>query len=181
MSDKNDNKAKGRSQKQKTVRRSGNRFQVDMGEVLIKGEHVVAQAVIHDGIYWQSIAVLIFSVIVGLLFAVELGILLAVVALLMFAYATILKEILFLVLTNKRILFRYGVLQVDVVDIRFNKVESVELERMLTGYIMGYSNVVFMGTGNRYVVIPYVANGVEIRRAYNQMVLGDEDEEESDS
>ena len=65
--------------------------------------------------------------------------------------------------------------KVDVVDMRFSKIESVELERMAAGYIMGYSNVVIMGTGNRYVVIPYVANGPEIRQAYNRLTLIDED------
>jgi hypothetical protein len=36
---------------------------------------------------------------------------------------------------------------------------------------MGYSNVVLMGTGSRFIVIPYVANGVAVRRAYNEAVL----------
>jgi hypothetical protein len=76
-----------------------------------------------------------------------------------------------LVVTNKRVLARYGLLQVDVVDIHFDKIESMELERMLPGYIMGYSNIVVMGTGNRFIVIPYVANGIQLRRAYNERVL----------
>jgi hypothetical protein len=93
--------------------------------------------------------------------------LLGVVAVLMAIYAIIKKEILMLVITNKRVLARYGILQVDVVDMHFDKLESMELERMLPGYIMGYSNVVLMGTGSRFIVIPYVANGVAVRRAYN--------------
>ena len=78
-----------------------------------------------------------------------------------------------LVVTNKRLLVRYGILQIDAVDIHFDKIESVELERMIPGYIMGYSNIVIMGTGQRYMVIPFVANGPELRRAYNEQVLGD--------
>ena len=80
-----------------------------------------------------------------------------------------------LVLTNKRVLVRYGLLQMEVVDIRFNKIESVELERMPTGMMMGYATIVIMGTGNRYISIPYVANGRRIRRAYNEMVLGEDE------
>lgn len=149
-------------------------------DLLVKGEQIVEQAVIHSlGIYWKGLAVLAFAVLVGLL-VFELGVLLAVTAIIMLIYATIKKEILMLVLTNKRMLFRYGILQVDVVDIRFSKIESVELERMPPGYIMGYSNVVIMGTGQRFVVIPYVANGPEIRQAYNRMTLG-EDEIEDDA
>lgn len=148
-------------------------------DILVKGEQVVEQAVVHPGIYWQSIAVFILAMVVGLM-VFELGALLAVTAICMFVYATLKKEILMLVLTNKRMFFRYGILQVDVVDIRFSKIESVELERMVPGYIMGYSNVVIMGTGQRYVVIPYVANGPEIRQAYNRMTLSDDELEDED-
>lgn len=162
--------------KQVKKKTTSGRFRVDMGEMLVKGEKVVERAVIHNGIYWRSIAVMVLSVFVGLVFAVELGFLLAVVSLIMFVLATLHKEVIFFILTNKRVLVRYGLLQVDVVDIRFDKIESVELERMMTGYIMGYSNVVVMGTGNRYIVIPFVANGVEIRRAYNRMVLEDDED-----
>ncbi len=143
-------------------------------EQLLPGETVLASAAIHDGIYWRALAVFLFSLIV-VAFVQELGILLAVVAVLMAIYATILKEILMLVVTNKRVLVRYGILQIDVVDIHFDKVESVELERMLPGYLIGYANVVIMGTGNRYIVIPYVANAVDIRRVYNEQVLAEKE------
>lgn len=147
----------------------------DITERLLKGERIIKTATIHDGIYWRSAAVFILAVLVALFIVKELGILLAVVSLMMALYATILKSILMLVVTNKRILVRYGILQVDVVDIHFDKIESVELERMLPGYLMGYANVVIMGTGNRFIVIPYVANGIEIRRAYNEQVLEDKE------
>ena len=150
----------------------------EVDQMLVKGEEIVDRAVIYSlGNYWKSIGVFIFAILLGLL-VFELGVLLAITALLMFAHATMKKEILLLVLTNKRMLFRYGILQVDVVDMRFSKIESVELERMPPGYIMGYSNVVIMGTGNRYVVIPYVANGPQIRQAYNRLTLVDEDLED---
>ncbi|MGQ0527120.1 MAG: PH domain-containing protein [Alphaproteobacteria bacterium] len=143
----------------------------EVEERLVEGEKIVRTAAIHWGIYWKACAVFVFSLLVALVFAVELGIFLAFVAIIMGVYAVIKKEILLLVLTDKRILTRYGMLQVDVVDIHFDKVESVELERMWLGYMLGYANVILMGTGNRYIVIPYVANGVDIRRTYNELTL----------
>lgn len=141
---------------------------------LVKGEEVVKQAVIHGAIFWQAIGVFVLSLLTGAFVAYQLGILLLVVSGLMALYAYARSVVMMLVLTNKRVLVRYGLLQMDVVDIRFNKIESIELERMPTGMIMGYSNVVIMGTGNRYISIPYVANGRAIRKAYNEMVLEDE-------
>lgn len=147
-------------------------------ERLLPGEVIRESAVIHNGIFWKAGAVFLIAILVALFVVKELGILLAVTAVLMGIYAIVKKEILMLVVTNRRILVRYGILQVDVVDMHFDKVESVELERMAPGYIMGYSNVVVMGTGNRYIVIPYVANGVSVRRAYNEAVLVEKDKKE---
>ncbi len=148
-------------------------------DMLVDGEEIVAQAEISPAIYWKSIVVFCCAILLSL-FVFPLGILLFVVALCMVVHVTIKKSILLLVLTNKRILVRYGILQVDVVDMRFSKIESLELERMIPGYVMGYANVVLMGTGQRYVVIPYVGNAVELRRAYNRLTLAEEDVVEGD-
>ncbi len=163
--------------KQSKPRASRNK-QVNVDDMLVKGEQIVERAEIHWGIYWKSAAVFVFAVLVALVVAFEIGVLLAVSALVMFVHATIKKQILMLALTNKRMLFRYGILQIDVVDMRFSKIESIEIERMPPGYVMGYSNVVIMGTGQRYVVIPYVANGLEIRQAYNRLTLSEEELED---
>ncbi len=143
-------------------------------ERLLKDEQVVASAIISDGIFWKPGAVFILALVVAVLVATELGAFLGGVSVLMAIYAIIMKEILLLVVTNKRILVRYGILQIDVIDMHFDKVESLELARMLPGYLLGYANVVIMGTGNRYIVMPYIENGVEIRRAFNELTLNEE-------
>ncbi|MGH1398432.1 MAG: PH domain-containing protein [Alphaproteobacteria bacterium] len=148
----------------------------DIKDMLVNGEEIIEEAIIHNGIYWRSLAVLLLAILVALTLVVELGALLAVVAIIMFAHATLKKEILMCTLTNKRIFVRYGILQVDIVDIRFDKIESIELERMITGYIFGYATLVISGTGNRYIAIPYVENAVDIRRSYNRLTLSDEEE-----
>ncbi len=144
-----------------------------VAERLLADETVIKNAVVSDGIYWKPAAVFILSLIAAILVAKELGMLLGLVSVLMAVHAILRKEIMLLVVTNKRILVRYGILQVDVVDIHFDKVESIELERMLPGYILGYASVAIMGTGNRLIVMPYIANAVDIRRAYNEITLKD--------
>lgn len=150
---------------------------VAVEELFVDGEKAILGAQIHDAIYWKSVAVFVLAILVALFLAVELGALLAFVSILMFMYALFKKEILQLQLTNKRVFARYGLLQVDVVDIQFSKIESIELERMLPGFVFGYSNVVIMGTGNRYIVIPYVRNALALRRAYNKITLEGPDPE----
>ena len=179
-----DNKAKATQNKKGTQRQKdaprrqkAGRFDVDIKGMLVDGEKVVDTAEISNGIYWKAIAVLIAAILIAL-FIIEIGVLLAVVSLLMFAHATLTKEVLLLVLTDRRIFVRYGILQVDIVDVRFSKIESIELERMLPGYLLGYASLIISGTGNRFIVIPFVSNGVQIRRNYNKMALADEEPQE---
>ena len=139
---------------------------------LVEGEEILNVAEISPYIYWQSIAVTIIAVLFYFL-APNLGIYLLFVAGLTALYAAARKAILLLVLTNKRILARYGLLQMDVVDLHFDKLESIELEQMPTGMIMGYHRVAIQGTGNRYISIPYVMNAPKIRKSYNEIVLKD--------
>ena len=142
-----------------------------VSDVLVEGEEVLLSARIHGAIFWKGTAVLVFGFILAI-FVWQLGVLLGVFGLMILAYEVTKRHLLLLVLTNKRVLARYGVLQVDVVNLHFDKIESMELERMLPGYIFGYSNVIIMGTGNRFIAIPYVANGPDFRKAYNEMTLG---------
>ena len=141
-------------------------------ERLVKGETILERSDIHWGIYWKPVVVFVFGVLLAFLVK-ELGVLLMVVGVVFGIYNFVRSSILLAAVTNKRMMTRYGILMVDVVDIHFDKIESIELERMLPGYLMGYSNLVIMGTGNRLVVIPYVSNGPALRRAYNETVLGD--------
>ena len=138
--------------------------------ILTDGEDLLMRADIHWAIYWKPVAVLIFACLVALM-AVELGILFGIVGVLMLVHAVLVKSFLLLALSNKRVLTRYGLLQMEVVDIRFSKIESIELERMLPGMLLGYANVVIMGVGQRYFRIPYISNATEFRRAYNDIVL----------
>ncbi|MBX2834641.1 MAG: PH domain-containing protein [Micavibrio sp.] len=148
-----------------------------LDDMLVKGEEIIVEAEIHWAIYWKAVAIIVCGCLLGgVIF--ELGLLLIVSGIFSLIYNYIRKEILMLVVTNKRILVRYGILQVDIVDLRFSKMESIELERMIPGYILGYANVVMMGTGNRFMVVPFVTNAVEIRRAYNDLTLPEEGPED---
>ncbi|MGH1403355.1 MAG: PH domain-containing protein [Alphaproteobacteria bacterium] len=152
----------------------------EIEKVLVSGEEVVLRAKLHGAIYWKSIAVLILAVILWFYVSV-LGVLLAVVGAIMLCIAILTQHFLILAITNKRVLARYGLLQMDVVDIRLSKIESIDLERMLPGHMFGYANVVVMGTGQRLIRVSYIGNADEFRKYYNEMVLADEGNEEAEA
>ncbi len=151
----------------------------EIKSVLVKGEEVILRAKLHGAIYWKAVAVLIFALILFLTIP-PLGMLLAVFGAILLCVAILTQHYLLLVVTNKRILARYGLLQMDVVDIRLSKVESIDLERMLPGHLFGYASVVVMGTGQRSIRVPYIANADQFRRYYNEMVLVEEGNEEAE-
>ncbi len=165
----------------KSIKRSSKSIQdAEIEKVLVSGEEVVLRANLHGAIYWKSVAVLIFAFILWFYVSV-LGVLLAVVGGIMLCIAILTQHFLLLAITNKRILARYGLLQMDVVDIRLSKIESIDLERMLPGHIFGYANVVVMGTGQRLIRVAYIGNAEEFRKYYNEMVLADEGNEEAEA
>lgn len=151
----------------------------EIEKVLVSGEEVLLRAKLHGALFWKSVAVIIFAIIVGLMIPV-LGMLLAVVGGLMFVVAILTQHFLLLAVTNKRVLARYGLLQMDVVDIRLSKIESIDLERMLPGHLFGYASVVVMGTGQRLIRVPYIGNADNFRRFYNEIVLSEEGNEEAE-
>lgn len=149
-------------------------------QMLVKGEEVIIKADLHPAIYWKSVGVLLLSVFMLILGIMPFFLLLMIVGGLMLIASILTQHYLLLAVTNKRILARYGLLQMDVVDIRLSKIESIDLERMLTGHIFGYANVVVMGTGQRVIRIPYIRNAEAFRKFYNQMVLAEEGNAEAE-
>lgn len=145
--------------------------------MLTKDERVLASADIHWGVYWQPVTVLAFALLVAF-FAWQIGMIFLVFGILLLVRAALHKSFFLIVITNKRLIARYGILQMDVVEMRFRHIESLELERMPTGLVMGYSTVQISGTGQRIIRIPYVSNGTDLRRAYNEIVLEREEKEE---
>ncbi len=152
----------------------------EIEKILVNGEEIILRARLHGAIYWKSVALLIIAVLLYL-FIPPLGMLLGVAGAIMLCIAILTKHYLLLAVTNKRVLARYGLLQMDVVDIRLSKIESIDLERMLPGHLFGYANVVVMGTGQRLIRVPYIRNADSFRRYYNEMVLADEGHEEAEA
>lgn len=151
----------------------------EIEKMLVSGEEVILRAQLHWAIYWRSFAVLLFAVLL-MFVAMPLAMLVGAVGVFMLCVAILTQHFLILAVTNKRVLARYGLLQMDVVDIRLSKVESIDLERMLPGHLLGYASVVVMGTGQRMIRVQYIANAEAFRRYYNEMVLAEEGNEEAE-
>ncbi|HNQ92576.1 MAG TPA: PH domain-containing protein [Alphaproteobacteria bacterium] len=141
----------------------------DLPTSLREGETVLARGVISSAIFWKAGAVLLFALLIGLL-APPLGYFLCLVSLLMFIYTMILRSILMLIVTNQRIFFRSGIIKVDTVQVRLERVESVEIQRTLVGHMLNYGTVVLTGVGSRFSFIPFLANAAHIRNVIDDLL-----------
>ncbi len=153
----------------------------EVDKMLVKGEEVILRAEFHWAIYWKACAIIALSLLVALLVPIvfPIAMLFSACGVVMLIIAKLTQHYMLLVVTNKRVLARYGLLQMDVVDIRLSKVESIDLERMLPGHLLGYASVVVLGTGQRLIRVQYIANAEKFRRYYNELVLAEEGNEEA--
>lgn len=145
----------------------------DLPMSLREGEKVLIRGDISTGIFWKAFAIFMLALLFSLL-AWQLAVFLGIVAMLTFGYEMLLQKFLLLIVTNERIFFRSGLLKVDTVQVRLERVESVEIQRTLTGHMLGYGTVVLTGTGSRFSYIPYLSNAAEIRNVIDEMLYARE-------
>lgn len=139
--------------------------------MLHEGERVVNRGIVSPGIYWKGAFVAGLGFLLLLTPIFNLGVFLMLVALIMFVMAHMTRHYLLLVLTNRRVIMRYGVIQLDTIQIRLNRIESVELERTIPGQFLNYATVVLTGTGNRLAAVPFIENAFQFRSDLDKLLF----------
>src|SRR5688572_15818728 len=94
------------------------------GVVLQEDEHIIAQSIVHDAIFWKSVAVIIFGMLLLPTFAAKLGIFLMFVGAVMMGLAWLTRRFLIVVATEKRVIVRSGILYADMIELRYTQIES---------------------------------------------------------
>jgi hypothetical protein len=132
-------------------------------------EKVVLRAKIHPGIYWKAIALGLVSILI-MLMAFYLGAFLLLVSLIMYVFSQLTKHYLLLVLTDQRVVMRSGILNLETIQMHYNRIESVEIFWTPPGRILGYGTVMITGTGSRVASIPFVGNALEFRSKVDDLI-----------
>lgn len=142
------------------------------GVNLTDDERLIAAARIHDGIYWKPVAVCLTGILMLLnSILMKLGFFVIFVGLVMIGLAYLTQNLLKLAATNKRLFIRSGILYADMVELRYTQVESVELGITPIGQIFGYGSVIVTGTGQRRVIVPFVADAIGFRSKVNDILV----------
>ncbi len=93
---------------------------------------------------------------------------LLVAGLVVFAWPLIARRSTELVITNKRLIAKSGIVSTQSIEIRFDRIESVRVNQSLLGRIFNYGDIVVTGTGSTFDPIPNIANPMQFRTALNQ-------------
>ncbi|HTK84725.1 MAG TPA: PH domain-containing protein [Patescibacteria group bacterium] len=144
------------------------------GDILQAGEEVRMRAVISPGIYWRGFAVLGLAILM-LIKAFNLGLFLLLVSMIILMFAQATKYYLLLLLTDKRVIIRFGILNLETIQFHYNKIETVEVAWPPMGRLLGYGSVFITGTGSRVISVPYVGNAREIRTAIDNLITRQEE------
>ena len=143
-------------------------------QVLQPGETVIYATSLHWLVYLRAIVLLVIALIcllvagsfnspVVLLALQIIAALFGFVALLSALGALIRRATTELAVTDRRVIFKTGVLQRHSMEINRSKVETVGVDQSILGRLLGYGTVVVRGTGGSFEPIAYIGDPLTFR------------------
>lgn len=154
--------------------------------MLLPDEHVLKIGKVSGGIYWKSVAVFCASVLFMLLmFSFGLawqlmlifGIALTIKVLVMTTVAYLRKHYLLIAATDKRVIIRVGIINLEIIQMRYDQIESSEVASTIPGRFFGYSSIFISGTGGQTLAVPFIVNATELRNIVIEILSGRDDAE----
>jgi len=145
--------------------------------VLRPDEKLAFFSSIHWIVYWSAILFLLADVVI---LAVLLGtpsqssyrliegtalIAFAVLALLSFLRAFLRRMGTEIAITDRRVIFKRGLISRHTVEMNISKIETVDVEQSLWGRVLGYGDVIIRGTGGTFEPLRRVDHPLELRSA----------------
>lgn len=120
---------------------------------LVKDEKVIYEATYHWTIW-------IFPILIAILLC-------WLVLPLLFPLYTLLKvKTDEMVITNKRLIIKTGVISRKTLELQLSKVETINVDQGIFGRLLGYGTIITRGTGGSNRVISMIKNPQEFRKAF---------------
>ena len=145
----------------------------DVERVLQPGETLVYLTSLHWLVYLRAIELLILAVasLIGSAFVSDdyalalqaLAALLGLLALIAGLHALIRRVSTELAVTDRRVIYKAGVLRRHTMEMNRSKVETVGVDQSILGRILGYGTVIVRGTGGSFEPIPFIGEPLTFR------------------
>ena len=137
--------------------------------VLQPGEQVRLISSIHWIVYWPGALVALLAVVAywrGWEYAAYALALVAVALLIQQWFQWWITEI---AVTNRRIIYKKGLIRRQTNEMNMDKVESVKIDQSILGRMLDYGNVTMLGTGEGFETLRTIASPIDIR---NSIITG---------
>lgn len=148
-----------------TTSRMGMSSYVD--SVIGKDETVLYQAHLSLASYWVWFFLGGLLLIGGLLGS-SLGLVVVAAALLL--RPILAKLTTELVITNRRVIAKFGLIRRSTIELNLSKIESIRVEQGLWGRMFDYGDIMVVGTGGSKEPIPRIEDPLEFRRMYDEIL-----------
>ncbi|MDK6075568.1 PH domain-containing protein [Massilia varians] len=74
-----------------------------------------------------------------------------------------------LVITNKRVIAKFGLISRKTVELKNSKVESVQVDQSIMGRVLNFGSIVVAGAGGPQAPIPNISAPLQFRSKLNEM------------
>lgn len=72
--------------------------------------------------------------------------------------------------TNKRVIFKKGLIARHTEEIKLNRIETIEIQQGILGRILGYGTVKLTGTGNGIIVFKTIDNPLSVKQTIEDTI-----------
>ena len=148
--------------------------------VLADGEKIVYRAAISHwkyALYYSAGALFLVGGLIGFIAArgggsaAQIAAAVAIAIGLLFVLVAVIGRLTTeLVLTDRRIITKRGLISRDTMEMNLAKVESVRVNQGLLGRILNYGDVTVVGTGDSHEPLRGIADPLELRRKLGEVV-----------
>lgn len=136
---------------------------------LTKNETVTRKADLHWFIYFNGLAVILFSFSLVSVPNAEAWVgFLFLLGLIFLINAFIVSKTTELAVTNKRVIAKYGFISRKTIEINLDKVEGLNVNQGIFGRIFNFGDIIIGGTGGKKSPIQYIKAPLEFRKVVNE-------------
>lgn len=77
-----------------------------------------------------------------------------------------------LVITNERVIAKFGLIRRHVVELPLHRIESVQIHQSVAGRLLGYGTIVISGSVNPMVPFPSIRQPMKFRSSLDHVLYG---------
>lgn len=134
-------------------------------EILQSNEKILATGKLHWIIYWPAMILMIVAVVALSLgpFGLIVFILFGVAAVVAATKEWLEQWVTEIVVTDRRVIYKTGLIQRHTAEMNMDKVESVIVDQSILGRLLDYGSIHIRGTGEGLEHLHYISSPVSLR------------------